>query len=180
MKRLKATESKSKNVKAFILGTVGNRGALIECLQATRQAQFVKEAYLIFGTADLIAKIEVKTIEQINTVLDTLYQNGVVDTNTLIVNEAGLNYERTLTAPKRKCAYTFIKIRRPAAPRLWDRFLQRIEHVLEAYEIFGIYDVIVGVSEDAKSDYFNSFFRKLWLLTEINMNSTTTMFTVDV
>ncbi|MEM4185443.1 MAG: hypothetical protein QXE50_07330, partial [Nitrososphaerota archaeon] len=67
-----------------------------------------------------------------------------------------------------------------AAPRLWDRFLQRIEHVLEAYEIFGIYDVIVGVSEDAKSDYFNSFFRKLWLLTEINMNSTTTMFTVDV
>ncbi|MCS7146174.1 MAG: Lrp/AsnC ligand binding domain-containing protein [Nitrososphaerota archaeon] len=167
-------------MKAFILGSVGKRSELIECLHATRRIQLVREAYLIFGTADIIAKVEVNTIEQINSVLDTLYQNGVVDTNTLIVNSAGLNFERQLTTPKKKCAYTFIKIRRPAAPRLWDRFLQSIEHVMEAYEIFGIYDVIVGVGEDAKSDFFNSYFRRLWLLTEINMNSTTTMFTVDI
>jgi DNA-binding Lrp family transcriptional regulator len=167
-------------VKAFILGSVGKRSELIECLQATRRAQFVEEAYLIFGTADIIAKVRVNNLEQINSVLDTLYQNGIVDTNTLIVNEAGLNFERQLDKPKKKCAYTFIKIRRPAAPRLWDRFLQGIEYVTEAYEIFGIYDVIVGVSEDARSDFFNSYFRKLWLLTEINMNSTTTMFTVDI
>lgn len=159
---------------------MGKRSELIECLQATRRAQFVEEAYLIFGTADIIAKVKVNNLEQINSVLDTLYQNGIVDTNTLIVNEAGLNFERQLDKPKKKCAYTFIKIRRPAAPRLWDRFLQGIEHVTEAYEIFGIYDVIVGVSEDARSDFFNSYFRKLWLLTEINMNSTTTMFTVDI
>jgi len=167
-------------VKAYILGTVGTRSQLIECLEATKRTQFVKEAYLIFGTADLIAKVEVETLSQINTVLDNLYHNGVVDTNTLIVNSAGLNFERPESSSRRKCAYTFIKIRRPAAPRLWDRFLQTIDHVLEAYEIFGIYDVIVGVGEESRADFFNSYFRKLWLLTEINMNSTTTMFTVNI
>lgn len=167
-------------MKAYILGSVGKRSELIECLHATRRTQFVKEAYLVFGTVDILAKLEFNTIEQLNSVLDTLYQNGVVDTNTLIVNSAGLNYERQTPAIKKKCAYTFIKIRRPAAPKLWDRFLHSLEHVLEAHEVFGIYDVIVGVSEDARSDFFNSYFRKLWLLTEINMNSTTTMFTVDI
>jgi len=114
-------------VKAYILGTVGTRSQLIECLEATKRTQFVKEAYLIFGTADLIAKVEVETLSQINTVLDNLYHNGVVDTNTLIVNSAGLNFERPESSSRRKCAYTFIKIRRPAAPRLWDRFLQTID-----------------------------------------------------
>jgi hypothetical protein len=38
----------------------------------------------------------------------------------------------------------------------------------------------VGVAAEARHDFFNSYFRKLWLLTEINMNSTTTMFTVDI
>jgi DNA-binding Lrp family transcriptional regulator len=167
-------------VKAYILGTVGTRSQLIQCLEATRQTQFVKEAYLIFGTADIIVKVEVENLPQINTVLDNLYHNGVVDTNTLIVNSAGLSFERPESTSRKKCAYTFIKIRRPAAPRLWDRFLQTIDHVLEAYEIFGIYDVIVGVAAEARHDFFNSYFRKLWLLTEINMNSTTTMFTVDI
>jgi len=167
-------------LKAYILGSVGKRSELIGCLQAARKTQLVKEAYLLYGAVDLIAKVEVTSLEQLNSILDTFYENGIVDTNTLIVNSAGLNYERELPTPKRKCAYTFIKIRRPAAPRLWDRFLQNVEPVLEAYEIFGVYDVIVGVSEDARPDFFNSYFRRLWLLTEINMNSTTTMFTVDV
>jgi hypothetical protein len=51
---------------------------------------------------------------------------------------------------------------------------------MEAYEIFGMYDVIVAVSEDVRHDFFDSYFRKLWILTEINMNNTTTMFTVEV
>jgi hypothetical protein len=33
-------------------------------------------------------------------------------------------------------------------------------------------------AEEAREDFFNRFFKKLWLLTEVNMTSTHTMFTV--
>jgi len=167
-------------IKAYILGIVGSRSELVSCLEASRRTQFVKEAYLIYGAYDLICKVEVEKIEQINVVLDNLFQNGIVDSNTLIVNSAGLNLEKPETYNKRKSAYTFIKIRRPAAPKLWDKFLSTINAVLEAHEVYGFYDVVVGVSEDAKTDFFNSYFKKLWLLTDINLNSTTTTFTVDI
>lgn len=167
-------------IKAYILGIVGSRSELISCLEASRKIQFVKEAYLIYGAYDLICKVEVEKLEQINMILDNLFQNGVVDSNTLIANNAGLSLEKPETHKKRKCAYTFIKIRRPAAPKLWDKFLSNIDAVLEAYEVYGFYDVVVGVSEDARTDFFNNYFRKLWLLTDINLNSTTTTFTVDI
>jgi DNA-binding Lrp family transcriptional regulator len=167
-------------IKAYILGIVGSRSELVSCLEASRRTQFVKESYLIYGAYDLICKVEVEKIEQINVVLDNLFQNGIVDSNTLIVNSSGLNLEKPETHSKRKSAYTFIKIRRPAAPKLWDKFLNSIDAVLEAHEVYGFYDVVVGVSEDARSDFFNSYFKKLWLLTDINLNSTTTTFTVDL
>jgi hypothetical protein len=50
--------------------------------------------------------------------------------------------------------------------------------VLEAHELFGMWDVVVSVAEEAREDFFNRFFKKLWLLTEVNMTSTHTMFTV--
>lgn len=167
-------------IKAYILGIVGSRSELISCLEASRKIQFVKEAYLIYGAYDLICKVEVDKLEQINVVLDNLFQNGIVDSNTLIVNSAGLNLEKPESSKKKKCAYTFIKIRRPAAPKLWDKFLNSIDAVLEAHEVYGFYDVVVSVSEDVRSDFFNNYFRKLWLLTDINLNSTTTTFTVDI
>lgn len=167
-------------VRAFVLGTVGSRSELVSCLEGVRAVPRVEEAYLIWGTYDIIAKVTVERLEDINDVLDAMYRAGVVDSNTLIVNPRGLNLEKPEARTKRKCAYTFVKIRRPAAPRLWERFLSGIEAVLESYEVFGIYDVIVAVSEDVRSDFFDSYFRKLWLLTEINMNNTTTMFTVEL
>lgn len=167
-------------IRAFVLGIVGSRSELISSLRSIRSSPHVDEAYLIWGTYDVIAKVTVPDLEDLNSVLDSLYRSGVVDSNTLIVNPRGLNLEKPESKTKRKCAYTFIKIRRPAAPRLWERFLSEIEPVMEAYEIFGMYDVIVAVSEDVRHDFFDSYFRKLWILTEINMNNTTTMFTVEI
>jgi hypothetical protein len=102
----------------------------------------------------------------------------VVDTNTLIVNEGGLSVEREGCGGRRKSAYVFIKMRRPSAPKLWEKYLMSIEDVLEAHELFGMWDVVVSVAEEAREDFFNRFFKKLWLLTEVNMTSTHTMFTV--
>ncbi|MEM0375522.1 MAG: Lrp/AsnC ligand binding domain-containing protein [Nitrososphaerota archaeon] len=167
-------------IKAFVLGVVGSRSELVSSLNAIRNLPNVEEAYLLWGTYDVIAKVVVPSLEDLNSVLDGLYRSGVVDSNTLIVNPGGLSLEKPESRSKRKCAYTFIKIRRPAAPRLWGRFLSEIDAVMEAYEIFGMYDVIVAVSEDVRADFFDSYFRKLWILTEINMNNTTTMFTVEV
>ncbi|MCS7117360.1 MAG: Lrp/AsnC ligand binding domain-containing protein, partial [Thaumarchaeota archaeon] len=113
-------------VRAFILGTVGSRSELISCLEGVRGAPRVEEAYLIWGTYDIIAKAAVERLEEINDVLDAIYRAGVVDSNTLIVNPRGLNLEKPESKSKKKCAYTFIKIRRPAAPKLWDRFLRGI------------------------------------------------------
>lgn len=170
----------SSELKAFVLGIVGARSELLSCLEAVRASNLVVEAYLIYGTYDIICKVEFENFAQLNGLLDVLTQNGVVDSNSMIVNSEGLSFEKEEARKKRKHAYTFIKIRRPAAPRLWETFLRSIDTVLEAHEVYGIYDVVVGVSEDAKVDFFNSYFRRLWLLTDINMTNTHTFFTLEV
>lgn len=167
-------------MKAFILGIVGSRGELIGCLEAVRRSQFVKEAYLIYGAYDIICKVEFEEFKQLNSILDVLTQNGVVDSNTQLVNTEGLSFEKQDAERKRKCAYTFIKIRRPAAPKFWESFLMSIESIAEAHELYGAYDVVVGVTSEAREDFFNKYFRRLWVLTEINMTATNTMFTVDI
>ncbi|MCS7143070.1 MAG: Lrp/AsnC ligand binding domain-containing protein [Aigarchaeota archaeon] len=167
-------------MKAFVLGTVGARSELLNCLDAVRRSNLVSEAYLIFGIHDIICKVEFERLQQLNGLLDVLTQNGVVDSNTMIVNSEGLSFEREGGYKRKKCAYTFIKIRRPAAPRLWETFLKSVDTIAEAHEVYGMYDVVVGVSEDAKHDFFNRYFRRLWLLTDINMTNTHTFFTVDL
>jgi len=168
-------------MKAFVLATVGARSGLIEGLEAVRRANIVKEAYLIWGPYDLICKVEISTIGQLNTLLDIMYDQGFIDSNTMIVNdEGGLSYELDNSANIRKCAYIFIKKRRPSAPRLWDKYLRSIDDIVEAHELFGMWDVVVAVKEEAREDFFERVFKKLWLLTEVNLTSTHTMFTVKL
>lgn len=166
-------------MKAFILGSVSARSILLDSLKAARSSKFVKEAYLIWGPYDMICKVEVPSIGYLNSVLDLLHENEVVDTNTLIVNEeGGLSFEVDNVDNIRKCAYIFIKLRRPAAPKLWDTFLRGIEDITEAHQLFGMYDVIISVKEEARDEYFERVFKKLWLLGEVNLTSTYTSFTL--
>ncbi|MCS7136263.1 MAG: Lrp/AsnC ligand binding domain-containing protein [Nitrososphaerota archaeon] len=168
-------------MKAFILGSVSTRSALLDSLKAARASSLVKEAYLIWGPYDMLCKVEVSSLGQINTVLDLLYDNEVIDTNTLIVNEeGGLTFEVNDVDKIRKCAYIFIKLKRPAAPRLWDTFLKSIDDVTEAHQLFGMYDVVISVREEAREEYFERVFKRLWLLTEVNLTSTYTYFTLKV
>ncbi|MEM0089960.1 MAG: Lrp/AsnC ligand binding domain-containing protein [Nitrososphaerota archaeon] len=168
-------------MKAFILGSVSTRSALIDSLKAIRDSGLVKEAYLIWGPYDMLCKVEVSSLGQLNTVLDLLHDSEVIDTNTLIVNEeGGLTFEVKDVDKIKKCAYIFIKLRRPAAPRLWDTFLKSIEDVTEAHQLFGMYDVVISVREEAREEYFERVFKRLWLLTEVNLTSTYTCFTLKV
>jgi len=168
-------------MKAFVLGSVGTRSGLIETLNAVRGSNIVREAYLIWGPYDLICKVEVASLGQLNSLLDLLNDNGVVDTNTLIVNSEGrLSFESEDVDTISKCAYIFIKVRRPAVPKLWDKYLKTIEDIVESHELFGMYDVVLAVREEVREEFFDKVFRKLWLLTEVNLTSTHTMFTVKV
>jgi len=168
-------------VKAFLLGTVATRGGLIECLNAVRGSDLVKEAYLIWGPYDLICKVEVDSLGQLNRLLDIFNDQGVVDSNTMLVNqEGGLSYEKSGADVTKKCAYIFMKLRRPAAPKLWDKYISTLDDIVEAHQLFGMYDVVVAVREEAREDFFDRIFRKLWVLTEVNLNSTHTMFTVKI
>ncbi len=165
-------------MKAFVLGTVGSRSGLIETIQAIRSDKNVEESYLIWGPYDVLSKVNVESLKHLNSVLDSMRGYGVVDTNSLIVNEGGLSFEKEGAGSRRKCAYIFIKMRRPSAPKLWEKYLMSIDEILEGHELFGMWDVVVSVDEDARDDFFNRVFKRLWLLTEVNMTSTHTMFTV--
>ncbi|MEM0384352.1 MAG: Lrp/AsnC ligand binding domain-containing protein [Candidatus Caldarchaeum sp.] len=165
-------------MKAFVLGTVGTRSGLTETLAAVRSDKNIEESYLIWGPYDTVSKVNCESLKHLNQVLDVMREHGVVDTNTLIVNEGGLSFEKENCGKTRKCAYIFIKMRRPSAPKLWEKYLMSIEEVLEGHELFGMWDVVVSVAEEARTDFFNRVFKRLWLLTEVNMTSTHTMFTV--
>ncbi|MEM4302811.1 MAG: Lrp/AsnC ligand binding domain-containing protein [Candidatus Caldarchaeum sp.] len=165
-------------MKAFVLGTVGTRSGLTETLTAVRSDKNVEESYLIWGPYDVISKVNAESLPHLNRILDHMREHGVVDTNTLIVNEGGLSFEKENCSSRRKCAYIFIKMKRPSAPKLWEKYLMAIDEVLEGHELFGMWDVVVSVAEEARDDFFNRVFKRLWLLTEVNMTSTHTMFTV--
>lgn len=165
-------------MKAFILGTVGTRSGLIETINAIRTDKNVEETYLIWGPYDTLTKVSADNLQHLNSILDAMRGYGVVDTNTLIVNEGGLSFEKEGSSKRRKCAYIFIKMRRPSAPKLWEKYLMSIDEVMEGHELFGMWDVVVSVAEEARDDFFNKVFKRLWLLTEVNMTSTHTMFTV--
>lgn len=167
-------------MKAFILGVISTRSGLIQALNAVRSSNLVREAYLLYGSYDLICKTEFESFDRLNSLLEMLNRTGLQDSNTLIVNESGLSFEREGCDKTCKSAYIFIKIRRPSAPKFWEKHLRSIEPVMEAYEVYGFYDVVVSISEDAREDFFNKVFRQLWLLTEVNMTATHTMFTVKI
>jgi len=167
-------------MRAFVLGVISTRSGLLNALEAVRSSDLVKEAYLLFGSYDLICKTEFEGFDQLNSLLEILNRTGLHDSNTLIVNDAGLSFEKEGCDETRKSAYIFIKIRRPSAPKFWEKHLRSIEPVMEAHEVYGLYDVVVGISEEAREDFFNKVFRPLWLLTEVNMTATHTMFTVKV
>lgn len=167
-------------MKAFILGTVGTRSGLVETLSAVRADKNVRESYLIWGPYDLLSKTTFENLQQLDSFLNLMRDHGVVDTNTMLVNEGGLSFEKTEMEGVKKCAYIFIKMRRPSAPKLWEKYLRAIDDVVEGHELFGMWDVVVSVAEDAREEFFDRVFKKLWLLTEVNMTSTHTMFTVKV
>jgi DNA-binding Lrp family transcriptional regulator len=81
-------------MKAFVLGTVGTRSSLLDTLSGVRGDKNVEESYLIWGPYDIISKVRADSLPQLNSILDVMREHGVVDTNTLIVNEGGLSVER--------------------------------------------------------------------------------------
>lgn len=167
-------------MKAYILSIISPRSGLVQALNAVRSSKIVKEAYLIYGAYDLICKIEFDNFSQIDAFLDMLQQNGLQDSNTLIVKEGGLSFEAEECDRTEKCAYIFGKIKRPSIPKFWEKHLKSIESVMEAHELYGLYDVVITVSEDARTDFYNKVFKQLWLLTEVNLTATHTMFTVKL
>jgi len=46
-------------IRAFVLGIVGSRSELVSSLRSIRSSPHVDEAYLIWGTYDVIAKVTV-------------------------------------------------------------------------------------------------------------------------
>ncbi|MCS7125839.1 MAG: Lrp/AsnC ligand binding domain-containing protein [Aigarchaeota archaeon] len=167
-------------MKAFVLSIISPRSGLVQALNAVKSSRMVKEAYLIYGTYDLICKIEFDNLTQVDSFLEVLQQHGLQDSNTLIVKEGGLSFEKERASEIEKCAYIFGKIRRPSVPKFWEAHLKSIEPVLEAHELYGLYDVVIGVREDVRADFYNQVFKQLWLLTEVNLTATHTMFTVKL
>lgn len=167
-------------MKAYILSTISPRSGLVQALNVVRSSKIVREAYLIYGTYDLLCKIEFDNFSQIDAFLDMLQQNGLQDSNTLIVKEGGLSFEREECEKTKKCAFIFGKIKRPSVPKFWEKHLKSMEMVMEAHELYGLYDVVITVSEDARTDFYNKVFKQLWLLTEVNLTATHTMFTVEL
>ncbi len=123
-------------MKAFVLGTVGTRSGLTETLTAVRSDKNIEEAYLIWGPYEVVSKVTADSLSHLNHILDIMREHGVVDTNTLIVNEGGLSFEKENCATRRKCAYIFIKMKRPSAPKLWEKYLRSIDEILEGHELF--------------------------------------------
>ncbi|MCL7402293.1 MAG: Lrp/AsnC ligand binding domain-containing protein [Thaumarchaeota archaeon] len=167
-------------MKAYILSIISPRSGLVQALNAVKSSKIVREAYLIYGTYDLICKIEFDNFSQVDTFLDMLQENGLQDSNTLIVKEGGLSFEREECNQTEKCAYIFGKIKRPSVPKFWEKHLKSMKSVMEAHELYGLYDVVISVSEDARTDFYNQVFKQLWLLTEVNLTATHTMFTVKL
>jgi len=167
-------------MKAYILSIISPRSGLVQALNAVRSSKIVREAYLIYGTYDLICKVEFDSFPQIDSFLEVLQENGLQDSNTLIVKEGGLNFEREECDKTEKCAFIFGKIKRPSVPKFWEKHLKSIESVMEAHELYGLYDVVISVSENARTDFYNQVFKQLWLLTEVNLTATHTMFTVKL
>jgi hypothetical protein len=50
-------------IRAFVLGIVGSRSELVSSLRSIRSSPHVDEAYLIWGTYDVIAKVTVPGLE---------------------------------------------------------------------------------------------------------------------
>ncbi|MEM0079268.1 MAG: Lrp/AsnC ligand binding domain-containing protein [Nitrososphaerota archaeon] len=167
-------------MKAFVLSIISPRSGLVQALNAVRSSRIVREAYLIYGTYDMISKIEVDNFQQIDSFLELLQQNGLQDSNTLIVKEGGLSFERENCDKVEKCAYIFAKIKRPSTPKFWERHIKSIDAIMEVHELFGLYDAVMSVEENARVDFYNKVFKQLWLLTEVNLAATHTMFTVKI
>lgn len=165
-------------MKAFVLSIISPRSGLAQALSAVRSSKMVREAYLVYGAYDMLCKIEFDSLLQIDSFLELLQQYGLQDSNTLIVKEGGLSFEKEGVDETEKCAYIFGKIRRPSVPKFWETHLRSIDSVMEAHELYGLYDVVISVREDARIDFYNKVFKQLWLLTEVNLTATHTMFTV--
>ncbi len=112
----------------------------------------VKEVYALYGSFDLIMKVNMETTADITTFnMATLPEYEVITTSTLIVNENITSFE----SDEPKSAYIFCRlpIRKNANEVL--SALKENENIIEASYIFGIYDVIIGISEAARHDTFN-------------------------
>lgn len=74
-------------VRAYVLvlAEAGREGKLKDWLNSR---SYVKEAHIVYGSWDIIAKVEVKDLKALTKVLDEVRaQEGIKMTSTMIVNE---------------------------------------------------------------------------------------------
>jgi hypothetical protein len=170
-------------MKAFILGVLSTRVGLEDCINAIRKQQMEKlkrgETYLLYGHFDIISKFEGER-EDLELLLEIMASNGVADTNTMIVDELGLNYEVEGCDSIRKAAYVFLKSSRPTNFLLWESALKQIKDVVEFHEIYGFHDVVVSVREEARHNFLNKVSKPLWAIAQFGLTITQTMFTIEI
>jgi hypothetical protein len=169
-------------MKAFVLGVMGARVDLEGFLSAIRKLQSEKikkgEAYLLYGDFDTIAKFEGDR-NGLELLLMTMSFHGVADTNTIIVDESGMNYEVEGCDSIRKAAYILLKSVRPTNLSAWQSILKQIEDVTEFHEIYGAYDVLVSVREEARHDFLRRVLKPIRSLTKYGLIATNTLFTIE-
>jgi hypothetical protein len=164
-------------MKVFVLGILGTRIGP-EPLEALRAIE--KETYLVYGDYDVISRVE-GTPDKVHETIRQMWLRGVADTNTLIVNEESeLKYVSSECGNARKCAYVLMKSVRPTRFHEWIGPIGANKFVCEAHEIYGVYDAIVSIREEGRSNFLKEVITPLFELTREGLIGTKTLFTVEL
>jgi hypothetical protein len=168
-------------MKAFVLGFLSTTSGLVDALTSIRSSKLQRETYILYGNYDVISKTDTETADGIPKLLEVMARNGVVDTHTLIVDERlDLSYEADDCKDVRKCAYVFLKSRRPFNYGRWAAPLKSNKLIAEAHATYGFYDAILSVREEARKNFLHDVSMYLWSLSDIGVIGTQTLFTVEL
>ena len=141
-------------MKAYVLGIIGASTDAGKLIKGLRTYSFVKEAYLLYGTYDLIAKVEVEKPTELSRSLVRFREEGIAGTASYIVNANHLDYESPSCKKTKKSAYLFCRV----SEYIDDSFIREVlsdsTSLCEAAYVFGAYDLIFSVNEKVRDQVF--------------------------
>jgi hypothetical protein len=169
-------------MKAFVLGFLSTTANLVESLTAIREeADSRNDTYVLYGGYDIISKTDTEAADGVPKLLGIMAKNGVLDTHTLIVDERlGLSFETKDCKDSKKCAYVFLKSKRPFDYKKWEAPLRSNTFITEAHATYGFYDAVLSVREEARKNFLHGVSMYLWSLREIGVIGTQALFTVEL